>query len=438
MKPETLKILIATDVSADAAQIVRLLEDQFEQLETSTVEARFVADFERVMPDVVVLAFTSLERAERYSLGLYRHSAIVHTLPHRSIVLCDKDNVHRAFELCRKEYFDDYVMYWPLVHDTPRLAMSILIAGRSLQRQRDAAPAREVAAHARSVSRLESVIDDRIAVGREHAEALNRALQAVEAEVAIKPASPAGSPPTTVIVRATPPAAPAEQVDHVAPDSVAAETFDLDLNLDGPPSGLDRQTLITPPGHANPPAPAPGPLAAPTIPPHHDVIREVRLRVDDAQKRVVPLTEWISGLKHDVKPQLDAARRLGELTGNTPRMILVVDDDSFQCKLLERLLGNAGYETIVAHSGAEALALLGRQHPDLILMDVALPDLNGVEITQRLKANPGTAAIPIMMITGHSERQVLTASLKAGAVDFLVKPFDREVLLQKITHHLTH
>ena len=119
-------------------------------------------------------------------------------------------------------------------------------------------------------------------------------------------------------------------------------------------------------------------------------------------------------------------------------MILVVDDDSFQCKLLERLLGNAGYETIVAHSGAEALALLGRQHPDLILMDVALPDLNGVEITQRLKANPGTAAIPIMMITGHSERQVLTASLKAGAVDFLVKPFDREVLLQKITHHLTH
>ena len=70
MKPETLKILIATDVSADAAQIVRLLEDQFEQLETSTVEARFVTDFERVMPDVVVLAFTSLERAERYSLGL--------------------------------------------------------------------------------------------------------------------------------------------------------------------------------------------------------------------------------------------------------------------------------------------------------------------------------------------------------------------------------
>lgn len=117
-------------MSADATQIAHLLGDHFEQVEISTVESRFVADFERVRPDVVVLAFASLERAERYSLGLYRHSEIVHTLPHRSIVLCDKDNVHRAFELCRKEYFDDYVLYWPLVHDTPRLPMSILIAGR--------------------------------------------------------------------------------------------------------------------------------------------------------------------------------------------------------------------------------------------------------------------------------------------------------------------
>ena len=165
---------------------------------------------------------------------------------------------------------------------------------------------------------------------------------------------------------------------------------------------------------------------------------DARLRVDDAQKRVVPLTEWLGGLKHDVKPQLDAARRLGELAGNTPAMVLVVDDDSFQSKLLERLLGNAGYRTMAAHSGAEALALIARQNPDLILMDVALPDLNGIEITRRLKASPRTAAIPIVMITGHSERQVLEASLKAGAVDFLVKPFDREVLLQKITHHLTH
>jgi len=408
MNLETLKVLVVTDVAADAAQIARLLADHFEHIETSTIESRFIADFERVQPDVVVLAFTSLERAERYSLGLYRHSEVVHSLPHRSIVLCDKDNVHRAFELCRKEYFDDYVLYWPMVFDTPRLAMSVLIAGRSLQAQRDTPNAREVAAHARSISQLETVLDDRIEVGRQHADALERALQAAEIEassVQPRPAAPAS------------PSSDSATIPDAGIDVLPAFTDSFELDVGDVPSGLDRPTQFA-------------------VTPQEDVIQEAKLRVDEAKKKVVPLTEWIGGLKADVKPQLDAARQLGELAGRTPPLIVVVDDDAFQCKLLERLLGNSGYRSIIAHSGAEALAVLGRQPPDLILMDVALPDFNGVELTRRLKAIPRFAAIPVVMITGHSERQVLEASLKAGAVDFLVKPFDREILLQKLARHL--
>jgi len=408
MNLETLKVLVVTDVAADAAQIARLLADHFEHIETSTIESRFIADFERVQPDVVVLAFTSLERAERYSLGLYRHSEVVHSLPHRSIVLCDKDNVHRAFELCRKEYFDDYVLYWPMVFDTPRLAMSVLIAGRSLQAQRDTPNAREVAAHARSIGQLETVLDDRIEVGRQHADALERALQAAEIEassVQPRPAAPAS------------PSSDSATIPDAGIDVLPAFTDSFELDVGDVPSGLDRPTQFA-------------------VTPQEDVIQEAKLRVDEAKKKVVPLTEWIGGLKADVKPQLDAARQLGELAGRTPPLIVVVDDDAFQCKLLERLLGNSGYRSIIAHSGAEALAVLGRQPPDLILMDVALPDFNGVELTRRLKAIPRFAAIPVVMITGHSERQVLEASLKAGAVDFLVKPFDREILLQKLARHL--
>ncbi len=408
MNLETLKVLVVTDVAADAAQIARLLADHFEHIETSTIESRFIADFERVQPDVVVLAFTSLERAERYSLGLYRHSEVVHSLPHRSIVLCDKDNVHRAFELCRKEYFDDYVLYWPMVFDTPRLAMSVLIAGRSLQAQRDTPNAREVAAHARSISQLETVLDDRIEVGRQHADALERALQAAEIEASSaqpRPAAPAA------------PSSDSATIPAAGLDVLPAFTDSFELDVGDVPSGLDRPTQFA-------------------VTPQEDVIQEAKLRVDEAKKKVVPLTEWIGGLKADVKPQLDAARQLGELAGRTPPLIVVVDDDAFQCKLLERLLGNSGYRSIIAHSGAEALAVLGRQPPDLILMDVALPDFNGVELTRRLKAIPRFAAIPVVMITGHSERQVLEASLKAGAVDFLVKPFDREILLQKLARHL--
>lgn len=387
MKNEALKILVVTDIAAEAAQISRLLGDHFDQVETSTVETHFVADFERVRPNVVVLALPSLERAERCSLGLYRHCEIVHTVPHRNIVLCDKDNVHRAFELCSKGYFDDYVLYWPLVFDTPRLPMSILLAGRSLQAQREPPPAREVAAHARSVSQLGNVLNDQIAVGQQRTQALAQSLQVAEGMAAIAVKTPSTLP----------------------------DSFDLDL--DGVPSGTTPQPALT-------------------VPQREGVIREVQLRVNDAQEKVVPLNEWIDSLKQGVKPQLDAARRLGELADRVAPLILIVDDDSFQCTLLERLLDKAGYRSASAHTGGEALALLGRQQPDLILMDVDLPELNGLEITRRLKASPSMAAIPIVMITGHSGRQVLQASLSAGAIDFLVKPFDREVLLQKLTRHL--
>lgn len=403
MNTETLKVLVVTDVSSEATRILRLLEGQFSHVEASTVEGQFAADFDRVRPDVLVLAFNSLEHAERCALGLYRRSESAHTQPYRSIVLCNKDNVHRAYELCRQEYFDDYVMYWPLVYDTYRLAMSILIAGRALKAQQATPSAQEMAAHARSVSQLEAVLDDGIAIGRLRADAVSEALRDAEAEAARAAAAHAATP-------ASPLPSPA-----LAPGEGGAGSFELDL--DGVPSGLDAQR----------------PAAAPR---QQEALQQVRVRIEEAKQRAVPLTEWIGGLKNEVKPQLEAVRQLGELAGRTQRLVLVVDDDQFQCKLLERLLQTAGYRTIFAHSGVEALAVLRRQLPQLILMDVELPDLSGVEITRNLKSSTRTAAIPIVMISGHSELQVLQASLKAGAVDFLVKPFDREVLLTKLSRHI--
>lgn len=116
--------------------------------------------------------------------------------------------------------------------------------------------------------------------------------------------------------------------------------------------------------------------------------------------------------------------------------MLVVDDDRFQCKLLERLLADFDCRLQFAHSGAEAFAALARERPELILMDVQLPDADGVAITRQLKANPALAGIPVIMITGHSERNILQASLAAGAVDFVVKPFERERMHAKLAKFL--
>jgi CheY-like chemotaxis protein len=114
------------------------------------------------------------------------------------------------------------------------------------------------------------------------------------------------------------------------------------------------------------------------------------------------------------------------------RTILVVDDDNLQRKLAGRILKSQGFAVQYAASGGEALDLLAVARIDLILMDFLMPDMNGLEIIQRLSAEPRLTGIPAIMITGNSERQLVLTSLKVGAVDFIVKPWDRSTLLAKI------
>ena len=116
--------------------------------------------------------------------------------------------------------------------------------------------------------------------------------------------------------------------------------------------------------------------------------------------------------------------------------VLVVDDHPANTKLVTFVLQARGLEVVTAASAEEALAVLQRETPALILMDVQLPDADGVAITRQLKANPALAGIPVIMITGHSERNILQASLAAVAVDFVVKPFERERMHAKLAKFL--
>ena len=124
--PADTGILVASDKTEDAALVKKLLDTEFGKVCTSTDPDQTAADFDRNRPDVLVLAFDSIEKSERHNLGLYRHSATIHVQPHRTIVLCGKEEVQRAFRLCREGIFDDYVLFWPMTHDAPRLPMSTL------------------------------------------------------------------------------------------------------------------------------------------------------------------------------------------------------------------------------------------------------------------------------------------------------------------------
>jgi CheY-like chemotaxis protein len=85
-----------------------------------------------------------------------------------------------------------------------------------------------------------------------------------------------------------------------------------------------------------------------------------------------------------------------------------------------------------ADDGLQALAVLRKVRPELILMDIMMPDLNGIETMKRIKTIPQAANVPILMITGKSERAVVNESIEAGAAGFLVKPLGRATLLGKM------
>jgi DNA-binding response OmpR family regulator len=111
--------------------------------------------------------------------------------------------------------------------------------------------------------------------------------------------------------------------------------------------------------------------------------------------------------------------------------ILVVDDQPQNTRLLEALLRPHGYALLHASSGAEALELAWSREPDLVLLDVEMPGMNGYEVCRRLRADERTAFLPVVMVTSHRE-EVRADALDAGADDFVTKPFERQELLARV------
>ncbi|MDB5825359.1 MAG: hypothetical protein JWR21_4063 [Herminiimonas sp.] len=116
--------------------------------------------------------------------------------------------------------------------------------------------------------------------------------------------------------------------------------------------------------------------------------------------------------------------------------ILIVDDEFQNRKLLEALLQPEGYRTVTAASGAEALAAIASTPPDLVILDVMMPGMNGYEVAKRLKNDVSTANIPIIMLTALDERGARLAALDSGVEDFLTKPVDRSELWLRVRNML--
>ena len=383
-KPLIARILVASDNVGDAEQIVGGLADEFESVRASTDPDRAVQDFEEHSPDVLVLAFDGLDKAQRYCLGLYRLGLSLPQSRHRTVILCNREELRSVVDLCKKEYFDDYVLYWPHSHDGSRLAMSIRIACREMAAPRaNSTRPVELLAHAKHVDELDRVIGAELSDARQTTGA-RRSIAAVESDMA-------------------------DAIDKFSSrltDANAAEWVEV----------KDKRVL------------------------EREIGQLKNQQLDLARRCGAIGVESIEAntrrLKDKLEPSLAGTRALADELRRIRPVVMVVEDDEYARQLVSRTLDPHSWEAVYVTDGAEAMSQLRRMRPDVILMDIMLPGLDGVSLTQRLKSSPHLADIPVIIMTGDARREMVANSVAAGAAAFVVKPFSRELLTTKLEQAL--
>ncbi len=116
--------------------------------------------------------------------------------------------------------------------------------------------------------------------------------------------------------------------------------------------------------------------------------------------------------------------------------ILVVEDQEDNRRILRDLLASAGFDTVEAVTGEEGVRLAGEHVPDLILMDIQLPDIDGYEATRRIKSDPALSGIPIIAVTSYALSGDEEKAMEAGCDGYVAKPFSPRALLQKVRDQL--
>jgi CheY-like chemotaxis protein len=274
---------VISDSQAELTLVHFLLEREFSEILEVATETAWPSLAQRNDVAVLLLAFTDLVAAAKFR-EWHAQRPEHGGAPAQVVLLCSREDVGAAYELCRSHDIFDYVMFWPVTHDPKRLSL---------------------AAH--------------------------RACDAYE-----------------TLVRNLPPAV------------TAADAQSADATTTVP--------AVSPP---------------------------VRLPLPDLA-------------------------------------VLVVEDDPFQLAIAISVLIASGLRATGAAGAQVALSLLESSAPALILLDVDMPDMDGMALLRRLKADPRHAAIPVIMLTMMRERDMVLEALRDGAADFIVKPFDRDTLLQKI------
>jgi len=369
-------ILIASD-NKSTNEIIQTQLVEFNNLVIPEDQESLLRAYRKYNPEVIILGYDTLDKCEQVYDHLYPKEMDQNPArkPHRVIALCNKREVKRAYDLCNGDRFTDYIVFWPLTYDPYRLAMSVHQSMTDLRHNHNAqANDRVLVRQQQNIGKLEQVFDQHHEQGRGYTHQVDTQL-------------------SSLIHLLT------ETLNHY--DHLVNRV--LDQAAAGAPGLPSKQAFSSVRGGIE-----------------HSVnsfgeIRQLSRQFIDSLDKMREETGTIF-----------INRRLHN--GH----ILVVDDDDFQRQVLSSILTGEHYSLSFATSGEGALEVIQHKRPDLILMDILMPGMDGIEATRQIKTDPMMATVPIIIISGQNQRETVLECITKGASDYIVKPYNKATLIGKI------
>jgi len=380
------RLLIVGDNQFDIEEVIRLSSSSSVIIEQAQDTEWAVEQFDKGKTEVLVLCHSRVEQAHRFYMTFLMFSEKAMDTPHQTILMCDGKEADKAYPLCAAQTLDDYVVYKPLF-DIHRLKFAITQAAERLKSVNyKKLMELRLASMVDEIKNLKIMMQDQVKKSHRYQKEAKRNEHALED-----------------IIR--------EGFDRI-------KTKLEELNGTGAirindPDMLNRV--------------------------YNQVQQEELEKIAERhEQHTNSRNEWVDGVKADLHKAESVQTELPAVVADdiAERRVLIVEDELVNQKMMSMILAAEGFSIKVASDGLEAVTIADKWLPHVILMDIRMPKMNGLKVTQKLKANPKFKDTIIIMLTAHSEKVVVRECLRSGASDFIVKPAKKVELLERINHFL--
>ena len=372
-KSDNQRVLLVADNKADAQDISDILEVIGIEIIIALDNESTVQSFDKHQPQLLICAREHIRDNENLYLDLYCNSEHIHTSYHQTIVLCKLADSKKAYDLCRRGIFTDYVVDKPR-HDIFRLRLSIEIMLDNFARNQE-----------------------QHKLGREFRGAGNEAKSLANSVNNIRVERQQLSDNSAVKMQSL-----NEQVLRET-QSVLSSLY---TGIEG--SALKRSFA--------------------------DKIQGILNSVGNEMTQEINI---LNKALDDVSANyIDTLDQLIDAVKDIPATILIIDDNEAFAETIGEILSEDGYRTLCSNDAKQGINLAIKQLPDLILLDISMPGMDGLQATLILKNNPHIKDIPIIILSAKNDRDVVMKLKAAGAKGFISKPTKAQVILDKIAKTL--